>query len=104
MSNWYALSGREVVGPIGMNSIQRGIHHVGDTTIGGSRISTVFLGLDHSFTPGAKPVVFETLVFGGPLSDEMVRYCTYDEAEAGHAAMVERVKTAAAASFSEVSQ
>jgi hypothetical protein len=38
------------------------------------------------------PALFETLVFGGPLSQEMDRYSTWAEAEAGHRAMVERVR------------
>lgn len=56
-------------------------------------VSTVFLGLDHAFGDG--PVqLFETLVFGGPLADEMDRYSTWDEAEAGHQTMVQRVEEA----------
>lgn len=31
----------------------------------GCEVSTVFLGLDHSWTPGGPPLVFETMVFGG---------------------------------------
>lgn len=62
---------------------------VGDVTI-----STVFLGLDHSFDESGPPILFETMVFGGPLDEEQVRYATWDEAVAGHAAMVQRVKEA----------
>ncbi len=54
-------------------------------------VSTVFLSIDHNWGDGP-PVLFETMVFGGPLDEEQVRYCTWDEAELGHAAMVERVK------------
>lgn len=67
---------------------------VAETWIGPVRISTVFLGVDHSHFDGP-PLIFETLVFGGALADEMDRYSTFDEAEAGHAAMVARVKAAA---------
>lgn len=56
---------------------------------------TVFLGIDHSFL-GGPPVLYETLVFGGEMDGEMDRYHTRDEAEAGHAAMVERVRAALA--------
>ena len=55
------------------------------------RISTVFLGLDHSFGMDGPPVLFETMVFVGPLHEEMDRYSTWDEAEAGHNRMMERV-------------
>lgn len=56
-------------------------------------VSTVFLRLDHRFGSGP-PVLFETMVFGGPLGEEQDRYCTHEEAKAGHMAMVERVKDA----------
>jgi hypothetical protein len=65
--------------------------HVADEKVGDVRISTVFLGLDHSFGNGP-PLIFETLVFGGPLDQEMDRYTTWEEAEKGHKTMVERIK------------
>lgn len=46
-------------------------------------VSTVFIGLDHSWE-GDPPVVFETMIFGGALSDEQWRYCTIQEARIGH--------------------
>ena len=64
-------------------------------------VSTVFLGLDHNFFWGGPPLVFETLVFGGPLDQEMDRYSTYDEAVRGHEAMCERVRAALATENSE---
>jgi hypothetical protein len=65
--------------------------HVADETIGEARISTVFLSLDHQWGQGP-PLIFETMVFGGPLDQEQERYTTWDEAEAGHKTMVEKVK------------
>ncbi len=56
-------------------------------------ISTVFLAIDHSFGDGP-PLLFETMVFGGELDQSQERYSTWDEAEAGHKAWVERVKQA----------
>lgn len=38
------------------------------------------------------PLLFETMVFGGPFDQEMARYSTWDEAEAGHKKMVKRIK------------
>jgi len=64
---------------------------VAHTKIGEATISTVFLGLDHSFGLGP-PLIYETMVFGGKLDEEMERYSTWEQAEAGHAAMVERVR------------
>lgn len=55
-------------------------------------ISTVFLGLDYDFSRTGPPLVFETMVFGGGLDSTIKRYTTYEQAEAGHEAMVLRVK------------
>ena len=54
------------------------------------QVSTVFLGLDHSF--GGKPLLFETMVFGGKFDQDMTRYATWDEAQIGHNKMVEKAK------------
>ena len=37
--------------------------HVAKETIGGIRISTVFLGLDHGFDPDEAPILFESMCF-----------------------------------------
>ena len=61
--------------------------------IGQSKVSTVFLSLDHSW--GADdPVLWETMVFGGPLDQEQDR-CSgnREQAEAMHAKMVEKAKS-----------
>ena len=56
----------------------------------GVEVSTVFLGFDHGFSDDGPPVLFESMVFGGPLDDEMQRYTTYAEAWAGHQELVAR--------------
>lgn len=56
----------------------------------GVKVSTVFLGLDHSFGEGP-PLLFETMVFGGSHDQDMDRYSTIEEAKAGHVAMVAKV-------------
>ena len=58
-----------------------------------SEVSTVFLGMDHNFG-GGPPVLFETMVFGGPMEGEQERYHTWEQAEEGHAWMVARVTAA----------
>jgi hypothetical protein len=68
---------------------------VAKTKVGAAEVSTVFLGIDHSHRDDGPPVLFETLVFEGPMDGQMERYHTWDEAVAGHAAMVERVKQSA---------
>lgn len=76
---------------------QPGVTGMGHTveffTVGDARVSTVFLGLDHGWGEGP-PVLYETMVFGGPLDGECERYCTRAEAVAGHALMVARVVAA----------
>ena len=69
--------------------------HVAQTDVGPSHVSTVFLGIDHNFGDDGPPVLFETLVFDGPLAGEMTRYCTWADAAAGHTEMVARVTAAA---------
>ena len=56
------------------------------------RVSTVFLSIDHgfSFDEDIPPVLFETLCFANDEND-MERYCTFDEALAGHYRHCERV-------------
>lgn len=56
-----------------------------DTTPNGTEVSTVFLGIDHSFGRGDGPILFETMIFGGPHDRFQERYATWDEAIAGHA-------------------
>lgn len=58
--------------------------------VGDCEVSTVFLGSDHAWA--GPPMLYETLVFGGALDGEMLRYGTRAEAVAGHERMVERVK------------
>lgn len=55
-------------------------------------VSTVFLGIDHNFFGDGPPLLFETMVFGGPEDGWTNRYPTYDEAEAGHMEACEMVR------------
>ncbi len=69
-------------------------------TVGNYFISTVFLGLDHSFDycENNRPILFETMVFderkktehGGSESVEQERYATKVEALKGHQEMVKK--------------
>lgn len=65
--------------------------HVADERILGCRVSTIFLGIDHQYGAGP-PLVFETMIFGGPLDQEQDRCSTWEQAEAMHKSMVDRVK------------
>jgi hypothetical protein len=64
-------------------------------------VSTVFLGIDHSWCFLSDPllytpVLWETMVFGGPMDEEMQRYSSREEALAGHEDVVAQVKAKAA--------
>lgn len=52
--------------------------------VGDVNVSTVFLGLDHSFGDGP-PLLWETMIFGGEHDQYQERYSTKAEALAGHA-------------------
>lgn len=56
-----------------------------------SRISTVFLGLDHSHSDNGPPILYETMIFGGKFDGEQWRYRTRAEALDGHVAAVRLV-------------
>lgn len=84
---------------------------VGSDVVGRYEVSTVFLGLDHSWSLRGWPILFETMVFrlaadgdrdrnaheGDDIDMMMERYPTWSEAEAGHARMIEYVKQAQSA-------
>jgi hypothetical protein len=69
-------------------------------------VSTVFLGLDHSFASyqpsegvwetfnegGYKPVLWETMIFGGSHDQYQERYTSYADAVAGHEKAVQLVQ------------
>jgi hypothetical protein len=68
--------------------------------IQGFLVSTVFLGLDHSFGFTKKQVWFETMVFRLNAKEGFKgdgygqwRYSTLEEAKAGHAEICEKVRT-----------
>ncbi|MDJ0342238.1 hypothetical protein QMK19_03430 [Streptomyces sp. H10-C2] len=54
------------------------------------RISTVWLGLNHSFLGDGPPILFETMVFGGGEDQDQTcwRWTTEAAAVAGHAEVV----------------
>lgn len=66
-----------------------------DLTVSDVRVSTIFLGLDHNFSPFGPPVLFKTMVFGGELNEVQFRTRTWSEARAKHAEVLEAVLAAA---------
>jgi len=66
----YILNGKEVVHVENIiewaQKFESQNRTIAKDTINGIDVSTVFLGLDHQFGEG-KPLLFETMVFGGKL-------------------------------------
>lgn len=61
-------------------------------TFGEIKCSTVFLGIDHNWGEGP-PVLWETMIFGGPMNGEQHRCAGgIEQAEAMHAEMVDRLR------------
>ena len=57
-------------------------------------VSTIFLGIDHRPNDRGPPILFETMIFGGPLDESQWRYCSWDDAETGHAMAVAKARHA----------
>ena len=94
MNDKYILDGHTPVAEPDFNKwgtwFRSADRHVARDTIGDKDVSTVFLGIDHDFTGEGKPVLFETMIF--PDCDDAVRYHTWEEAEAGHKKIVEKLR------------
>lgn len=66
---------------------------VARTRIGGTIVSTVFLGLDHNFSMTAnQPILFETAAFGTDTIDSLWRTATWDDAQAKHDEVVAEIR------------
>lgn len=63
---------------------------VKQSEVNGAKISTVFLGIDHCYD-GGEPILYETMIFGGPNDQYQYRYHTYKQAEEGHDKLVEKL-------------
>lgn len=61
--------------------------------VGEAEVSTIFLGINHRFTEDGTPILWETMVFNGPLAGECSRYTSHSMAIAGHAATVARIRS-----------
>jgi len=89
MIHHYILNGHEVVPVEDLMVWAEWFSNAGEDRIvkkqkvGQYEVSTVFLGLDHSFGDGP-PLLFETMVFGD-IDEEYQTLCsTWEEAEAQH--------------------
>lgn len=66
-------------------------------------VSTIFIGIDHRFPgfPPGPPILFETMVFNGPLDGEGTRSCGHDDAQTQHRMYVKRARKAAGQKIDE---
>lgn len=61
--------------------------------IGDVFVSTVFLGIDHSYEKKGDPVLWETMIFGGKHDEYQERYTSHEDALAGHQRAIDLVKS-----------
>jgi hypothetical protein len=93
MSDYYDKQGNPLTDDEYMALLKREgweYKRVARTEIGDITISTVWLGMDHRYGDGY-PVIFETMQFGGDADQDADRYCTLEEAQAGHDAWVKQI-------------
>ena len=92
---YYRLNGREVV-RCDFDYLldnMRGLYQViARDQIGNIVIRTVFTSADQSWLPFGPPLVFETMVLGGAHDLRQIHCSTYDEAEANHREMVNKMR------------
>ena len=67
-------------------------HGIEEDMIGDVRISTVFLGIDHNLSGVGKPLLYETMVFNGPMDQYQERWETEDQARKGHVEIMAMVQ------------
>lgn len=74
--------------------IWMGDRHVAVTDLGRrGRVSTVFMAMDMGVGfGGMPPLLYETMIFGGPKDGFSHRYFTKEHAAAGHAIVVRRLR------------
>jgi hypothetical protein len=89
---YYNRQGRPISNEQWTTEFSRTNRRVAWTDLGSlGRVSTVFLGLNHAYDDGP-PIIFETMIFDGPMADYMERYSTEDQALAGHAFAVQALQ------------
>lgn len=75
--------------------------HLAHDQVGDLEVSTVFLGIDHSFHGGGPPVLWETMIFHRgsrqtALDGYQERYASRESALRGHADAVAKARAAVA--------
>lgn len=89
---WYWIDGKPVdAQSIGLLSMNTDAMRVAVTTLRTPEsliaVSTVFTGIDYNWQRYVCAVLWETMVFNGPIRDQR-RYAAFSEAQAGHSEIV----------------
>lgn len=115
MAEWDNLTGKYCLDDMGIPYeepdllkwgawMEKADRHVAKSYVGPFYISTVFLGIDHSFDRPVEPILFETMVFdngdGSALKswkdstslDIQERYATRSDAILGHKLIVKQIE------------
>lgn len=98
MTFWYGLDGQpidmEAAEALLADGVARRVAHTRLFTDRGIvDVSTIFLVLDHNYF-GGPPVLWETMVFGGPIDRHQWRYASREDAVRGHEETVSWARTA----------
>jgi hypothetical protein len=100
ISRYYRLEGHE---PVRVESLAQWalacdytVRRIGWTYVGDAKVSTIFIGIDAATDETDPPQIFETLVIGGELAGLQLKSSTWEEAEAVHRTLCERLALAVA--------
>ena len=97
MNQHYILDSDNHPVPVDLKTWGRWFETVGNRVVDYTQInteilvSTVFLGLDYRWGKGP-PLLFETMIFGGPMDQGCWRYSSWDDAVVGHKAAVRKAR------------
>lgn len=94
MSDWYDRQGKPIPDLLTWGRMMEDIKYrrVANTKVKrGVTVSTVWIGLNHRIGEGP-PLIFETMVFGGPYDSYQERHMSEDQAKARHEEIVRRLR------------
>ena len=97
MGGWYNKDGKELPVEKAAELLQNPRYkRVAGTDLKDGRwLSTVWLGMNHRFGDRGRPLIFESMLFGGETNYESLgcwRYSTLEEAQSGHEELVRRLE------------
>ena len=93
MSEFYDRKGKPMEMMDWARALESVDRQIGNDTIDGQHVSTVWLGLSRNlYGDDGPPLIFETMIFGGPHDQYCDRYSTEEAALAGHNRTVEALR------------